>query len=294
MGKSKKKRTKKEPLILEAPKVVSVQHSHSRFGEFNNLATPIAAVFSIIIFGYIAYQQNELMETQNQLILSQSLKPYYKKQIEDLFDRENPERRLIVGDQEVDLFEYANNIPHFLERIVLSDDYKRDKGNFKMGLGLSQDSLKTRTYHGELLLLKEYFEKSLSGANRNGQSILSNTERLITEIVRSKLFLDDKKLLLAEINSNMDVLYSKVAFSSVTMFGPIDFSIYNRELGCRGCLLPLDQGSKEKSRLTNYDSLYVVRRLRIMSGIVNRFLQASDDETSIRDFSNHPHISRPK
>lgn len=176
---------------------------------FNNIFTPILTMLATIIYGIALF----ISIRQNKIILSQSIKPYYEKEIKKLAKRAKKtiiENKIIFPNEKINALNYIRfiNKSVFEDEIIggnnikfvgllKSQEYLDDLSRFRNGEELSWGYIENREYIAQLLFL-------LNFATINPIFFLySDIKTLIQEINQSKLLQEEKSLLKKRIKSNL-------------------------------------------------------------------------------------------
>ncbi len=164
--------------------------------EFNNILTPIFTLISTIIYGWA------LLTTigQNKIILSQSIKPFYEKEIEKLIKKAETtqtEKTILYANEDINLLNYTKYIIKTLLKLTEHKHYNEDCETFEIkgnSNTITYEYLRNRSYFGEFLFLSNFTIPICTV-----HFFYNDLKKLIEEINNSKLILEDKILLKKQI-----------------------------------------------------------------------------------------------
>lgn len=151
---------------------------------FNNIVTPIATSLAFIVYLFTLFY----FVNQNKLLLSQSLKPFYEKQINDLIEKADLVK-VQIGTNEYNIYNYIGYIKKMLENINIDDNYKSDLNEFEKGGTLNESYFEDRTYSDKLAELLCFIEPNEISTLQ--QKVID----LMFDILSSKMIKEDKGLL---------------------------------------------------------------------------------------------------
>ena len=159
---------------------------------FNNIVTPIATSLAFIVYLFTLFY----FVSQNKLLLSQSLKPFYNKQIDDLIKRTNLVK-VHIGADEYSIYNYIVYIKKLLDNINDDDNYKCDLDKYNRREALNESYFEERTYSDKLAELLCFIEPNEIFFFQ--QEVVD----LILNIKSSKMIKEDKELLVYRLNDSL-------------------------------------------------------------------------------------------
>jgi hypothetical protein len=177
-----------------------------------------------LLFGSIAYRQNDLLENQNDLLISQNLRPTYDTRVRDVFrmldsiDYNNQVMFLNKGTFLLDSLQYL------CQEITNSSDYIEDSA--KMDNNINYGNL-TNEITFEYLMQRSYYEnlENLRIFLDQPVDLLWEIHDLVLEIKRSNLHTSDKVFYLAETERKiLPIMYLKGLLKSTRVKIPFQFS----------------------------------------------------------------------
>lgn len=184
---------------------------------FNNIATPIAAILSVLLFGFLSFRQIKMMQFQNEIIQSQNLKPHFDKEIESIREILYKQVKLPIGEEgatysDSQVTKVFYQIYTFLKT---NEEYTNDLSDWNNGVRKHLGYFSKRIYYNEIFFLQFFHMHGIFSYN----FIVD----LIKHINGSKLSLDDKRLYIKSIKEEfLDGYFSFVDFVSVS---PQEFMI---------------------------------------------------------------------
>lgn len=201
--------------------------------EFNNILTPLLTFIATVIYGWA------LLTTigQNKIILSQSIKPFYEKEIEKLVRKAETtqvEKTSLYADQDVNLINYTKYVTKTLYKLTEYKHYNEDYENYEIArnnTNMTFEYLKSRSYFSEYLFLS-HLTMPLGPVH----FFYGDLKKLIEEINNSKLITEDKILLKKQIQRTFLTEYLEIMrlqIDKVVLFPPIpivDFSRFAMEI----------------------------------------------------------------
>jgi hypothetical protein len=211
--------------------------------EFNNILTPILTIIATIIYGWA------LLTTmgQNKIILSQSIKPFYEKEIEKLVNKAEAtaiDKPSIYANENINLINYTKYITSSLFKLTEHKHYNEDYETFEYSKDaqiITYDYLKSRSYFPEFIFLSQ-FTVPIGAVH----FFYGDLMKLIEEINNSKLIPEDKILLKKQIQRTFLLEYLEIIRlerKKIMSFPPIpivDFSV-------------MPAGIKKFDQITNTD-----------------------------------------
>ena len=172
----------------------------------NNVVTPIIAIFSLFVYGYtlrIAIRQNETAAYQNKVILSQNIKPYYEKEIEECIQKAKItelDRQTRSLGEPCTPFNYIRKINSQLIALMENPEYDEDYEQYSIynRKEFDLEYIKSRSYY-RIVLFLTIFTMPLSEIH----FFYNDIQRLIEEIDQSNLIFQDKALLKKRIKRQL-------------------------------------------------------------------------------------------
>ncbi len=172
--------------------------------EFNNILTPLLTFVATIIYGWA------LLTTigQNKIILSQSIKPFYEKEIDKLLKKAETtqiKKTNLYENEDVNLINYTEYISNTFLKLTENKDYNEDYENFELGRNsttITFEYLKSRSYYDEYLFLLQ-FTLPIGPL----PFFYNDLKEFIEEINKSKLIREDKILLKKQIQRTFLLQY---------------------------------------------------------------------------------------
>ncbi len=166
---------------------------------FNNIITPTFTIIATLIYGFALFNTMN----QNKIILSQSLKPHYEKEIENLVIKSREikiEGELTNNDESIKInaLNYIEAINNSIIKLSKNKEYLEDYAKYENNEILNIDYLKSRNYFVNLLFLSQF----TIGMN-SISFFYDDIKILIQEINQSNLISEDKELLKKNIKRNL-------------------------------------------------------------------------------------------
>jgi hypothetical protein len=148
---------------------------------FNNIVTPIATCIAVYIYTMALFNSVK----QNKILLSQTIKPYFEKEIERLI-KESDEiiirtvliKNKIMKDKIINVKNYIDLINDICIELSKNEDFKNDFNDFEKGILYKKNHFEERSYYSEVLFLNQF----------------------VSEIGVIPFFYDKIKILIEEIN----------------------------------------------------------------------------------------------
>lgn len=163
--------------------------------EFNNILTPLLTISAVIIYAWAL----NTTRNQNKIILSQSIKPFYEKEIQKYVDKAKVIKieSNLSRDENINGLNYIEHISDTLLSMTQNEDFINDYNisKSKSDFVYTKDYFEKRSYFGELKFIYIF------ALNINPISFLyGDLKSLIEEINNSKLIQEDKLLLKNQIH----------------------------------------------------------------------------------------------
>ena len=168
-------------------------------GIFNNILTPILTFIATIIYGIALFTTIN----QNKIIISQNLKPYYERELENLIERG---KNLIIygaipkeGDRSKRTgLDYPKLIMDSIFELKNNAEYIEDLDSYMLGSELTMEYIEKRDYYNITQFLN-----SFSIGFTDTTFFYIEIRRLVEEIESSKLLDIEKQLLKKRIKSEL-------------------------------------------------------------------------------------------
>ena len=148
---------------------------------FNNVVTPIATCIAVYIYAMALLNSFK----QNKILLSQTIKPYFEKEIDRLINEYDEItiptfliENKIMKDKIINVRNYINFINYICIELSKNEDFKSDFNDFKKGILYKKNHFEKRSYYSEVLFLNQF----------------------VLEIGDIPFFYDKIKILIEEIN----------------------------------------------------------------------------------------------
>lgn len=157
---------------------------------FNNILTPIISFLAFIIYALALYMTIK----QNKILLSQNIKPFYEKRIDELIINSKKNKINYYTDDEIKechLLEYINVLNKKIIELGINKDYLLDLNRYRNGIIINKEYLKTRSYYGTSLFLAGF---SLP-FNPDLEFYYNDIIDIIEEVNLSKMIKEDKILI---------------------------------------------------------------------------------------------------
>lgn len=157
--------------------------------EYNNILTPSLTIVATLIYGYALF----LSLKQNKIVMSQTIKPHYEREIENYIDEAKKIKitsKTVHSDQDIDITNFMKYINESIYSLARNQEYLEDYDNYNNGKSITSKHVMGRDYIFDLMFLSE-FALPLSKVS----SFYDKLKELIEEINHSKLILEDKQLL---------------------------------------------------------------------------------------------------
>jgi hypothetical protein len=157
-------------------------------GNFNNIVTPVVSILALVTYAGTLFH----LINQNQIALSQSLKPFYEKELDELLKKAS-----MISVEAYNGNETINySVYNFIEGIKLSfsklqnfDSFKRDTKQSESGYKFNVEDIETRNYFKFLDTLHQF-----SNTKNSVLLLLSEVVNLFKDVSNSKLIEEDKAL----------------------------------------------------------------------------------------------------
>ncbi|WP_290834428.1 hypothetical protein [Flavobacterium sp.] len=169
--------------------------------EFNNVVTPLLTMVATPIYAWALYTTIK----QNKITLSQNLKPFYEKEIDNLVLKGKKikfEDSKLFGKKKINALNFVKYISKCFVNLSLNEQYREDYENYKKGKKFTKDYFFSRNYIDELMFISN-FTMGIGGIFFFHSDISS----LINKIKVSKLIKEDKDLLKTRIYSEFLAQY---------------------------------------------------------------------------------------
>jgi len=157
---------------------------------YNNIITPTFAVVATIIYGLALFNTIK----QNKIILSQNIKPYYEKEIENL--KTKAEAIIIDGTLlsqtepvKINALNFIKVINDTIIGLSQNNEFLEDYKKYENKEALTKEYFEKRNYYGKLLFLTEF----TIGVN-SISFFYRDIKLLIEEINQSKLIPEEREL----------------------------------------------------------------------------------------------------
>lgn len=157
---------------------------------YNDIVTPIFSVIATIIYAWALFNTIK----QNKIILSQNIKPYYEKEVENL--KSKAEGIIIDGTllsptepPKITALNFIKIINDTIITLSQNQEFLEDYKKYEQNDTLTKEYFEKRNYYGKLLFLAEFTMEinSISFFYRD-------IKLLIEEINQSKLIPEEKEL----------------------------------------------------------------------------------------------------
>lgn len=186
------------------------------------------SAFSILIYSFALFNSIN----QNKILLSQNIKPYYEKRIDNLITKSEKNKiynKVLFNNEDVNAMNFISYIDKCLLNFANNSDYSSDYSKYEKGLQLTSEYFLNCSYIKEIRFLTEISSK-IGIVN----SFLRNNFILIEEINKSNLIEVDKKILKSrifdeilsdymnfmklDIKTNFSPLFPKINYSKTSEF----------------------------------------------------------------------------
>ncbi|MFA7446067.1 MAG: hypothetical protein WCY89_08985, partial [Flavobacteriaceae bacterium] len=100
--------------------------------KFNNVATPVISFVAVIIYTitlYYSIKQNRIILSQNRTILSQGIKPFYDKEIDNLIEKAKKIKIIednLYRNKEINALNYVEFIKESLVSLYHNKDFMQE------------------------------------------------------------------------------------------------------------------------------------------------------------------------
>lgn len=160
---------------------------------FNNIVTPLATCIAAYIYALALFNSIK----QNKILLSQTIKPYFEKEIDRLIiESDEITIRTVIIENKIKINKIINvrNYIHLIydicEELSKNEDFENDFNDFKKGIFYKKKHFEERSYYSEVLFLNK-----LTLGVAVIPSFYDKIKSLIEEINVSNLIEDDKILI---------------------------------------------------------------------------------------------------
>ncbi len=179
-------------LIILLGIVIWCVYKEPKSEEFNNIITPILTIIATVIYAWALINTIK----QNDIILSQTIKPHFEGEIEDLLNEARGvilDSRTLKINHEIHALNYVREVNNSLARLCKDEHFLKDLESFENNNSINYSTLKERSYFGEILFLNQLI--TMNGVD----FFYGNVKLLLEEISQSKLIEVEIELLKKKI-----------------------------------------------------------------------------------------------